>query len=226
MPGICSKKYSYAASIGTNGFGDIDKDYILSLLNQFSGISVREDQAREYLHSQFDLNATLCVDPVFLINQSCWNEFLERPKNLKSEKYILYYSLQQNDDLINSTKSFASDNSLDIVSIHPHSARQKIPGIQLDNVGPREFIYLIKNAEVIASNSFHAFAFSVIFDKKIIYSLHSVTGNRVSSLVEQLDLNPTLLYSSNMIDCSGKKSKLNALIDGSKDYLRRIVDEN
>ena len=58
------------------------------------------------------------------------------------------------------------------------------------SVGPSEFLYLIRNAEIILTDSFHATVFSIIFHKKFItFNRPGLNMNsRITSLAELLNL--------------------------------------
>lgn len=80
-------------------------------------------------------------------------------------------------------------------------------------VGPSEFLYLLRNAEIILTDSFHATVFSILFHKKFI------TFSR-----EGLNMNSRIVSLADMI---GKKNCINKYGDldceNGIDYTR--VDE-
>ena len=47
---------------------------------------------------------------------------------------------------------------------------------------------LVKNAEYVIATSFHATAFSIIFNKKFWVVPHKTTGSRVTDLLKKLDI--------------------------------------
>jgi hypothetical protein len=50
--------------------------------------------------------------------------------------------------------------------------------------GPSEFLGYIHNAEYVISNSFHAVAFSIIFEKHFAAFMHSSRGTRIKNILE------------------------------------------
>ena len=53
---------------------------------------------------------------------------------------------------------------------------------------PLEFVQLIRDAEVIIASSFHAVAFSIIFNKKFVVVPAEKTGARIESLLKLVNL--------------------------------------
>ena len=67
--------------------------------------------------------------------------------------------------------------------------RNKIKdAINLHDVGPFEYLELIDNAEFVITNSFHAVAFSSIFEKKLIYYLKDELSNRILELLSMMEI--------------------------------------
>ena len=121
------------------------------------------------------------------MNSGFWNKESERSKISIEKKYLLYYSLKDNHKLIEKTEQLAKFLNLDIIIIHPTGIRQPIQGKQIYGVGPYEFLYLIKNAEIVSTNSFHASAFSVLFRKRYFHIKDTSKETRVESLLTRLE---------------------------------------
>ena len=58
---------------------------------------------------------------------------------------------------------------------------------------PSEFLYLIDNATLIFTDSFHATVFSIIFEKNFVNVLPPKTFKRITDLAEMLKLNDRIL---------------------------------
>ena len=58
--------------------------------------------------------------------------------------------------------------------------------IRVNNIGPKEFIWLIQNAECVCTNSFHATAFSTVFKKKLIHIPNGNSPERTTSLLARV----------------------------------------
>ena len=97
-----------------------------------------------------------------LLNEEEWSKIAKKPGNLKSNNFILTYFL----DSINEKKkqeiaNLACTNNLEVINL-----ANIYTYADLDSYvyGPSEFIYLIKNAKLVLTDSFHACVFSIIFN--------------------------------------------------------------
>lgn len=181
-----TKKISYAASFGTDDINEYQKKAIKKCLPLFSKVSVRESQAINILKEN-GIEAELVCDPVFLLSKEEWIRFERRPNSITNTKrFILLYGLSRNENLEREAVSYAEAENIPMHVIHPTAQKLSDKGIQLLDIGPREFVWLIHNAEKVYSNSFHATAFSVLYGKKLIYDAVKGLGSRVASLFESL----------------------------------------
>lgn len=177
-------KYAYSASLGVSSLSNFQKNEFSYLENRFSLISVREKTAKRLL-CEIGIDCPITVDPVFLLDKDFWVKAYKSEKiNTPNKRYILYYSLQKNNDMEKLAMNKSDKEGLEIVCIHPTNRFNTNIGKKLYNVGPLEFLALIHNAEYICTNSFHAIAFSMIFNRKIISFSHSTTGSRVKDILK------------------------------------------
>ena len=65
------------------------------------------------------------------------------------------------------------------------------------DVGPREWINLVANAEYVLTDSFHGTCFSIIYNKNFIDILPSITGTRISSILKLFDLESRITTGDN-----------------------------
>ena len=166
------KKISYAASFGGVLIPKNSKKYIKKYLDDFQAISVREKVSVGLLEGIGMENAVHVCDPTLLLTKEEWSAVAEPVKGIQ-EKYIFVYLLGKDIEHRNSIEKLASKNSLKVVTI-PH-ANDNYDDVD-DNFGdyremdasPENWIWLIKNAEYVITDSFHATVFSVIFSKKFL----------------------------------------------------------
>lgn len=199
-----TKRFSYAASLATNSIKDECKGFMKEKLAEFSSISVREKTGASLLADLGISNVSVVLDPVFLLDKNDWQQLSSKGNlyDLSSESYILVYDFLGNDDnMISFVKAYAKEKSLKIVSINDFSERG-YADININNAGPLEFLALINNAACVIASSFHATAFSVIFQKE--FYTFSLKGHHnssrmldfLSSLGLQDRMNPTLIQAS------------------------------
>ncbi|NLL04346.1 MAG: polysaccharide pyruvyl transferase family protein [Clostridiaceae bacterium] len=187
------KKVSYAASIGTEGFEQSNVRDIVEMLSKFSLISVRETSAQEYLKSDLGITSELVVDPVFLHSKQFWSKLANKINFIKPNQYILYYALKGDSILDMECKDLENSTGLPVYIIHPTCRKLARSGKLLINVGPREFLYAIMNARYVVTNSFHATAFSLIYEKDIRFTVIDKKSNRVISMLESFGIEYDML---------------------------------
>lgn len=215
-------KVAYAASAGSlSTFHLYNNEKLFELLYQFDAISCRENTLTQFLLRN-GIKAQDAVDPVFLLNKNEWKEL--EAKVVVPEKYILFYGLEENPALFNVACSIGEKNNLPILEVHPSGTHLGL-GKYLQGIGPKEFLFLVDHAECIITNSFHGFAFSVIFHKKVYLAIHSKTGERIESLMSLIGVesrnNPEVVYEIDPSQIS--REKLDELIIKSKDFLRKNI---
>lgn len=192
------KKVSYAASFGVS---EIDKKYtdtIKKYISNVNEISVREIQGKNIVEQLCNKKAEVVLDPVFLLDEKEWEELIIKPRLKK--KYVLIYSLEINNQLINVATKIANKENLEIIILNPTSSLKSIiksrvyKGKKIMGVGPQEYLGLIKYAEFVVTNSFHGTAFSLIFNKNFITVPHTTRNSRIESILTIFDMKEHLLF--------------------------------
>ena len=174
-------RVSYAASFGVDKLLQQQKCFVSERLKRFNFISVREASGIEIL-KDLGIDAELCVDPVFLMSKAEWLEKLCLEQNEKD--YIMLYDFTHDD---NGIKDFAlklsREKGLKVISVNDDS-KTPYADIQINNAGPKEFLQYILNSRYVVCNSFHATAFSIIFNKE--FATFPLRGYKNSSRMEDL----------------------------------------
>jgi len=183
-----SRKISYASSFGVDNINTEWKEILKKNITGFERIGVRERSGLEIIKNILpDVKVSEVLDPVFLLEVDVFKKMCKRVDNIDF-KYILIYSLEVNAELNNYTRALSKHFGYKIVSVHPMHKKNKFADYNINNVGPKEFLWLIDNSEFICTNSFHGTVFSILFDKKFVPLRHSVTGSRISNLINKLEI--------------------------------------
>lgn len=177
------KRASYAASIGNVDDEQLRSTEFGKKIAAFDYLSVREDDACEFLSSHFDLNVQKCLDPTLLLDEEHWHGIVKNTTVDVPQKYILLYYVQYNSELIKTAQTLAKKKGLSVVCFKP-DIKLDCRTVCCDSAGPLEFVKLIEKADCVVTSSFHATAFSAIFKKDIYILTHSQTGSRVVSLAQ------------------------------------------
>ena len=182
-----TKRISYAASFGVKEISKQQGVFVSNELKKFNAISVREISGIKIL-DKLGIQSVRCVDPVFLLNKDEWMDFFKIKK--LQDKYIFLYDFNHNDaNIKNFAVELSSKKNLEIISINDFDSVQYADK-QVNDAGPIEFLTYLFNAEYVVSNSFHATAFSIIFQKKFATFPLKKQNNpsRMIDLLKSVDL--------------------------------------
>ena len=181
-----TKKLSYAASVGTNDWNLVDKNTVRDYLKEYDVISVREPKAVDVIREVYDGKIVKNVDPTVLVDCSKWNELASKSK-LNYKSFIFLYVMQPSDDLYKLAEKLSEKYGLKIISISMTQRRCEV-GNNVKGMSVYDFVWCIKNARFIVTNSFHGLIFSMKYKKEFFWNYQS--GNNMSNvrfdmLVEQ-----------------------------------------
>ena len=156
--GICA---SYAASFAVDDYPHELRDAAARYLRRLDLISVRERSGLAVLESLGIHDAVCVLDPVFLLERTQWEAMAQTPEGVESG-YLLVYDFDNSYYIRRLAEQIAAGHGWKIYSVFdlPYAARC------FPLCGPEEFLGLIRGASFVLSNSFHATAFSVIFEKE------------------------------------------------------------
>ena len=193
-------KYSYATSFGVSGLDAYSTKKAKKFLKRFSAVSVREKSGSELIEDLTGIPASVVCDPVFLLSGQQWDAVCDT--SLCPEgKYIFSYFLGGNKKCRKFVYELSKKTGLPVVGIiHNDSyvASDEKIDYPFTASSPAEFLGFIKNAEYVCTDSFHATAFSAIFNNKFYIfnrfkSKKHGTNPRIKSLLETLGLKERLV---------------------------------
>lgn len=237
-------KIAYAASIGKDELTKEQIEYAIPKIKRLDFISVREQEAKDLLAPYIDKKIKVVLDPTLLLTQKEWNTIAVMPKI--EDPYIFVYLLGNNMEHRTNIKQIGKRLNLKIVFLpHIHfqyePADENFADIDLYDVGPAEFVGLIKNAEMVITDSFHGCVFSIIYHKKFwalkrhkdtekgnmnsrLYTLFSNLGLEERLLDDEQRLTEEELLSE--IDYETVDEKLEVLRKDSMDFLENALSES
>ncbi len=161
-------KISYAASMPDVNLSEDNKKIIKEHLKSFNSISVREKATACFLSDILNVDVECALDPTLLLEKEDWDEICS--ERIINKKYIFCYFLQCSKHIKRQVKNIAKKMNIKIVTL-PHLCAFEKDDIffgdyRLYNIGPADFISLIKHAEYVITDSFHATVFSNIYKTK------------------------------------------------------------
>lgn len=214
-----TKKVSYAASMVVTKLDETQKTFVKTMLQDFDKISVREKSATDVL-KDMGISAVAVMDPVFLLDSSIWNKLIENEDEICKQPYLFLYDFENDSNLKQFAERLAEKNNLKIISFFDDKNRH------VKAAGPIQFLKLIKGADYILSNSFHATAFSVIFEKDFfVFKRKENLNSRMKELLEGIDLTDREIEPGQAIKDmpSIDYLKVNSLLDGKMEQSRMFL---
>lgn len=223
---INGKKISYATSMGQKNFPADELKKLADDIRDFSNIAVRESSSVALLESQ-GLKATHVVDPVFLLPREDYEKVLV---SVNQPKYLLVYLVTPS-KLLEETINYLKNKYNLKVILCSGFQRKCTCDEHLKVLGPDEILSYIKNAEIVLSSSFHATAFSIMFQKQFYTILPDEhTNERIEDLLEKRGLSHRIVKNNTAFD-ENFDAEINYfsindysdLINKSKKYLQEAL---
>lgn len=185
-------RISYAPSFGTGTIPPDCEGVISPLLKAFNAISVREESGALIVARIIGKDVPTMIDPVFLISASEWSRILVPPS--VSEDFIAFYCLESNRELTHLVSKLRRELKCPAV-ILGKGAAVFLTGKTITAIdsGPAEFLGWIQRAKCVVTNSFHATAFSILFNKPFMIVPHSTRNTRMENLLTKFDMSDTIL---------------------------------
>lgn len=203
-----NKKIAYAPSLGVNRINnELIKKNMSYLIEQFKYLSVREDAGREIIKDICKVDIPVVLDPTLLLSVDDWNDIANDEYKI-SEKYILCYFLGNKKRYWKDVVTLAQKEKLKLVILPVYKRDYKRTGDILRDVGPKEFLSLIKNATFICTDSYHCSIFSFLYQKNF-------------ALYKRFNKNERLNQNSR-IDCFVTKFSLKNKVVSNSNTLKKI----
>lgn len=168
-------KYSYAASFGVDCIPDKKIALYKKYLPSFSCISVREEKGVELVKSITGQEATLVLDPTFLLTQDEWRDFSMQSNSAKEhnlKNYILCYFLGEVYDHLTTVKDMARKLGMKVAIIAMRESDYKLEDPDITVIADAcayDFVSLIDKAGLVCTDSFHAVVFSFQMNTPFYY---------------------------------------------------------
>lgn len=215
-------KASYAASFATGDIAEECKPKVKKWLSNLDAISVRESSGIDILKKMGFTDAIQVLDPVFLLSKEEWGE-LEEPIQV-SKPYVLLYDFDSNVEFQSKVKALADQKGWQVYSVLPCSIADKC----FDQYGPRVFLSLVKNAQVVVSNSFHATAFSLIYHKNFfVFDRNEEINTRMRDLVKMMGIENRVIsngqFTNLAIDYDVVSERLEREIIKSRSFIDQVI---
>lgn len=221
-----AKRFTLAASLGHSHYSDNQIDTIKGYLHRFNFVTVREDNGLDFCKRAGYQQAYKVLDPTFLLQPAVYNQYTEEV--ITEKPYVFVYLLGGQisltvREIINHCESLGYDVKY-VESQGRDEDISKIPA----TVG--QWLNLMSKATYVLTNSFHGFAFSLIYHKPMmVFPLVGIMkdmNGRITDLAKQMNLEERIYHGdfaplTRQIDWS----HIDFIIANNRDITTRLVQE-
>ena len=219
-------RFSYAVSLGKPPTG-LQLCQLGPLCKRLDAISLRESSPD--VERALPLPVHVCLDPTLLLDEGDYAD-VESPERTGDGDYIFVYGFETTPEIETALAEVRRRHpSCRVVNGSPHRVKLRCPHESRRVYGPDMFLSFVKHAQCIVTNSFHATAFSVIYQKEFVTVPHSSRALRMTHLLGSLGLASRLwgheAFSFDApVDWSAVRDRILELRQSSVAYLKAILD--
>lgn len=194
-------KIAYAPGMSASALTNAEIDFIKPAMERIDYLSCRETVGAKVLSEIVGREVFVALDPTLLRTARQWQQIEKKPEGGfdDTKPYIFCYFCGNNRQHREQVKQLALARNLHIVTFPDLSGQYEeaddgFGWCRLYCAGPREFIYLIRNAAFVCTDSFHGSIFSVIFQREFVsfyrFSEHATSflNTRIDNLFDLLGL--------------------------------------
>lgn len=177
------KRIAFMASFGSDEIPeDIKYNYAI-WIGEMQYVSVREPSGASIIESLIGEKIDVFLDPTLLVKKSLWLGLSRKQPNIKlPNRYAVAFMF---DCEIQSLKDICYENNLELLILNNKDYKT------LYSLDPAEMLYVLNNAQIIFTDSFHIMALSIKLNKQ--FYVFKRTGfeymfSRLESTLKRLDL--------------------------------------
>lgn len=208
------KRGSFSASFGVDTLPEVCKSRYASYLKDFQNLSVREKSGQNIVKELLNKEAHISVDPTLLLQRSEWEDVLKKNNtNEFTGEYIVTYFLG---DVPQKIWQYASEKLMKVYCLNDENTPS------LFGVGIETFLYLIKNAKCVVTDSFHATVFSLIFNTN--FYVFKRTQEGVSDMFTRLQALLDLFCLTERVYCEDEFRYIENISKEKWDLVNKIME--
>ncbi len=167
------QRLTYAPSFSVDEIPTDKMEQYKNYLNGFKCVTVREDKGAEIVKNLSDKEASVVLDPTLLLEKSDYDK-IKVPCSMRPQnQYILAMFL-------------GTYPEADVRRISDALGFQILRLDSDEPIGPDEFLDLVENASLVATDSYHITIFSLLYKRPFVNFMRSGSGKCMSSRFETL----------------------------------------
>ncbi len=192
LPGIVDKAkcIAYAASIGLQEDAPgLRKDILKKYIPKFKYVSVREYVHAALIEKICGRKCACLLDPVLLLDSADYERLMAR-EGLRQEKFIFFFWIKHDKEYMQGVE-FANSLSrlLGIPIVHSLNFAPEYmfcnDGGCMQFEGIENFLWYVKNAEYVVTNSYHATLFAIQFRVPFYTFIVQTMRSRIDTLCQR-----------------------------------------
>jgi len=225
-----ARKVAYAPTLSSKQLSDKLLLTFKELVGTFDAVSAREEAGADYLRKEMGIDVPTVLDPTLLLDATDYDRICIKPKE---EKYLLIYNVTSNDvAMVNEGIRYAKEKGLEVIEVSNYALNQLITPHKVKvGVGIEEWIGFIKYADIIITNSFHGFCFSVIYQKDVFLFQRDNSDYKMQNIADIMGMSDRLIPFDNkkipsenpQIDWTSVNGRLKNLRDKSQTFINENI---
>lgn len=189
-------KIAYAPSFGGCVLTTEEAGQYLNELSTFTALSCRENEGARLIEALTDqTDVPVVLDPTLLLTASDYVAFEMTDDTANSGRYILCYYVgffSPRSELVKSAEHLSRKTGLPVRYISNEVYTSWTRAFHVRSPSPGQFLFLIKHADYVVTNSFHGSVFSIIYHRELFCCLSGSANTRMKTLFSLLGVHERL----------------------------------
>lgn len=213
-----AQTFSYAASFGVREVPPAREAALRQGLQHIHFLSVREDAGKALVQRLTGRRGIVVVpDPTLLLTRQQWDAVARKPVMAIPKPYLLIYFLGElPPKQRTSIENKAKENNWEILDVMKLS------------VGPDAFLWLIKQAAYVCTDSFHGSIFAFLYERPLAIwprqGEPADTGSRLETLVSRFHLEHCQVTGGQLPGNTADYSRGYAALEQERNRARQFLD--
>lgn len=227
------QRFSYASSVGAKELPRQFHRAYRRYLGSMIAVSVREQSIADKMSEIIGRPVEKVVDPTLLLTAEDWDHFASKADfSIRLEKkYIFCYFVMNDSRYWEYVRKIKEKTGLQIVVLPMHEIDEQQPYDVISDGTVYEFVSLIRNAEFICTDSFHACVFSIIYNKEfyLLRRSRASEDEKFEDLLHRYELADRIIKDESDFERSEVtgydfvNSQLKADRDKSKEFIKKAL---
>lgn len=216
------RSVSIAPSFGLQTLTEEAKKKYGKWLQYVKVLSVREESGQKLIHELTHRNAELLLDPTMALERDQWDALASKPTCSLPKKYLLCYFLGRIDRTCQRrVRELAAKKGLEIVRLFD------VESPEYYALDPAEVLFCIRNAEYVATDSFHGTVFSILYHKSFTVFERNEGSLNMFSRIDTLLRFFGLTARTNKNEAVSEESweGVDRLLEQERAHTERFIDE-